>query len=259
MAVNKKENARVFDLRYNPFNDNHAAPFHRNVGGYHPAKLSRYQDIISFGITRNGAQLSSDVIFQNNVLDMLNCKYVLSMDKAGKEEIIPRNTNYGHVWLVDSVSQADNAKTALDQVNRLNLRRVAVVESAESNKPSTLVYQHDSADQYAQTTYSSDTIRYEGSNKSKALLVFSEIYYNEKNGGWKVFVDSKPATALRVNYVLRAVEVEPGKHQIEWRYEPADRSLFVNVELGTSILILLGFLGMLFKELKEQSSEEKAA
>jgi hypothetical protein len=259
MAVNKKENARVFDLRYNPFNDNHAAPFHRNVGGYHPAKLSRYQDIISFGITRNGAQLNSDVIFQNNVLDMLNCKYVLSMDKAGKEEIIPRNTNYGHVWLVDSVAVADNAKSALEKINNLNLRNYAVVESSETSKPSALVYQRDSADKYVQTTYSSDTIRYEGTNKSKALLVFSEIYYNEKNGGWNVFVDSKPATALRVNYVLRAVELEPGKHQIEWRYVPADRSLLVNVELGTSIIILLGFLGMLFKELKTQAEEKEVA
>jgi hypothetical protein len=258
MAANKQENARVFDLRYNPFNDNHAAPFHRNVGGYHPAKLSRYQDIISFGITRNGAQLSSDVIFKNQVLDMLNCKYVLSSNN-GKEEVFPRNTNFGHVWLVDSVSIADDAKKALEQLNQLNLCKFAVVETSDSQKPSALVYVRDSNDKYVQSSYASDTIKYTGSNKSKALLVFSEIYYNEKNGGWNVYVDSKPATSLRLNYVLRGVELEPGKHKVEWRYEPADRSLYLNLEFGTSIIILVGFLGLLYRELKSQTESKKAA
>jgi uncharacterized membrane protein YfhO len=147
----------------------------------------------------------------------------------------------------------------LEKINNLNLRNYAVVEASEASKPSALVYSHDSSDKYVQTSYSSDTIKYTGSNKSKALLLFSEIYYNEKNGGWKVYVDSKPATALRLNYVLRGVELEPGKHQVEWRYEPADRSLLVNVELGTSIIILLGFLGMLFKELKTQTDEKEVA
>jgi len=92
-----KDQARVLDLRADPFNDNNSVPYHRNIGGYHPAKLSYYQDLISYGITPNGGQLNSDVLLNNNALDMMNCKYVLTSNQSTRaSEVIPRQTALGN-------------------------------------------------------------------------------------------------------------------------------------------------------------------
>lgn len=253
-----KEGARVFDLRYNPFNDNHAAPFHKNIGGYHPAKLSRYQDVISYCITPNGGQLSSDFITKNNALDMLNCKYVLSRDqKSGKEEGFPRLNPLGHAWFVDSVKVVEKPKDALNTINTVNIRKNAVVENAELNKPSNNVFTTDSSSVIKQIKYSTDSIQYVSNNKNAGFAVFSEVYYSESNGGWKVFIDGKEAKAVRTNYILRGVEVPAGNHQILWVYVPADRSMYFNIELASSGLILLLFIGLVLKQIISKPEEEE--
>lgn len=253
-----KDGARVFDLRYNPFNDNHAAPFHKNVGGYHPAKLSRYQDVISYCITPNGGQLSSDFITKNNALDMLNCKYVLSRDqKSGQEEVFPRMNTLGHAWFVDSIAIAEKPKDALNLINAVNIRRNAVVENAELNKPASIAFSKDSSSVIKQVKYSTDSIQYASNNQNAGFAVFSEVYYNESNGGWKVFIDGKEAKAVRTNYILRGVEVPAGNHQILWVYVPADRSMYFNIELASSGLILLLFIGLILKQIVSKPEEEE--
>lgn len=247
LMANNKENRRVFDLRYNPFNDNHAAPFFRNVGGYHPAKLSRYQDIISYCITPNGGQLSSDWVFNNNALDMLNCGFILSGGQRG-DEIIPRTTALGHAWFVPSVKEVADPKQALLEINKNPANRQVVTEAAEKLKPSSKSFATDSSDVIKQTYYSFDTLKYESVSKANGLAVFSEVYYNEKNGSWKAFIDGKETPVLRVNYILRAAEVPAGKHNIELVYVPADRSTFKNIETATSatmLLLVLAALGLM--------------
>ena len=247
LMANNKENRRVFDLRYNPFNDNHAAPFFRNVGGYHPAKLSRYQDIISYCITPNGGQLSSDWVFNNNALDMLNCGFILSGGQRG-DEIIPRATALGHAWFVPSVKEVADPKQALLEINKNPANRQVVIEAAEKLKPSSKSFATDSSDVIKQTYYSFDTLKYESVSKSNGLAVFSEVYYNEKNGSWKAFIDGKETPVLRVNYILRAAEVPAGKHNIELVYVPADRSMFKSIETATSatmLLLVLAALGLM--------------
>jgi hypothetical protein len=247
LMANNKENRRVFDLRYNPFNDNHAAPFFRNVGGYHPAKLSRYQDIISYCITPNGGQLSSDWVFNNNALDMLNCGFILSGGQRG-DEIIPRTTALGHAWFVPSVKEVADPKQALLEINKNPANRQVVTEAAEKLKPSSKSFATDSSDVIKQTYYSFDTLKYESVSKANGLAVFSEVYYNEKNGSWKAFIDGKETPVLRVNYILRAAEVPAGKHNIELVYVPADRSTFKNIETATSatmLLLVLSALGLM--------------
>ncbi len=240
VMADNKDQARVFDLRYSPFNDNHSAPFHRNVGGYHPAKLSRYQDIISFGITKAGSQLNGETIMNNPVLDMLNCKYVLSKSERG-EEVIMRSTSYGNAWLVGELKFYSGAKEALNALQVEDLRIVAVMEGqAELAKIA-----KDSSDFVKMVSYSSDSVRYKSSTKGDGFAVFSEVYYAEKNGAWKVYVDGKPAKAERANYILRGVSVPAGAHDILWVYEPADRSLMVAAETGSSAALILGLLVMI--------------
>lgn len=247
MEVNK-DNSRVFDLRYSPFNDNHSAPFHRNVGGYHPAKLSRYQDIISYGITKSGQQLSSDVIMNNQVLDMLNCRYVLTKDpKTGKEDAMLRSTALGQAWFVDSVETASDAKSALNLLSNRDLSKSVIIEDKFENKPSQIYYGMDSSStrMIQVTRYTSDSIYYEAEVSDKSLAVFSEIHYNEQNGAWKVYIDNKPATPLQVNYILRGVEIPKGKHNILWVYEPADRGTMIALETASSAILILALFGVI--------------
>jgi uncharacterized membrane protein YfhO len=123
-----------------------------------------------------------------------------------------------------------------------------VIEAAEKLKPSSKSFATDSSDVIKQTYYSFDTLKYESVSKANGLAVFSEVYYNEKNGSWKAFIDGKETPVLRVNYILRAAEVPAGKHNIELVYVPADRSTFKNIETATSatmLLLVLSALGLM--------------
>jgi len=259
LIAGNKENRRVFDLRYNPFNDNHPAPFFRNVGGYHPAKLSRYQDIISYCITPNGGQLQGDWINNNNALDMLNCGWVFSRSQDGSgEEIYGRSTALGHAWFVPTVKEVADPKEALLEINKNPANKQVVVEAAEKIKPSAKSYATDSSDVIRQLSYTFDTLKYESVSKANGLAVFSEVYYNEKNGIWKAFVDGKEIPVLRINYILRATEIPAGKHKIEFVYVPADRSAFKAIETGTSatmLLLVMGALGLMALRKDETGSK----
>ena len=249
IIANNKDGKRVFDYRggiNGAFNDNRAGAFHRNVGGYHPAKMSRYQDVMSYCIGSSSPTGSGDIM-NNHALDMLNCGFIMGISQDGKSEIVvPRMTALGHAWFVDSVDEAATAKEALNMINTLNLRKHAVIEGGDYKAGATaglaLGARNFATDSTAAVTrlfYSNDSIAYESNNNQAGLAVFSEIYYNEKNGAWKAFVDGKEAKALRVNYVLRGLEIPAGKHAVTWVYQPADRSMMVNIEWASSALILL--------------------
>jgi hypothetical protein len=249
IIANNKDGKRVFDYRggiNGAFNDNRAGAFHRNVGGYHPAKMSRYQDVMSYCIGSSSPTGSGDIM-NNHALDMLNCGFIMGISQDGKSEIVvPRMTALGHAWFVDSVDEAATAKEALNMINTLNLRKHAVIEGGDYKAGATAGlalgarnFATDSTAAVKRLFYSNDSIAYESNNNQAGLAVFSEIYYNEKNGAWKAFVDGKEAKALRVNYVLRGLEIPAGKHAVTWVYQPADRSMMVNIEWASSALILL--------------------
>jgi hypothetical protein len=161
----------------------------------------------------------------------------------------------GHAWLVDSVVKAESAVEALKRLNTLNLGAYAVSESKDES-PSQMVYTSSESDQITRKYYSFDTITYTSNNANKALAVFSEIYYNEKNGSWKVYVNGTEAKALKMNYILRAVELPAGKNEVKWVYEPASRQTFLNLEMASSGLILILFLGLMIRPLfaKEENA-----
>jgi hypothetical protein len=266
IIANNPDGKRVIDYRggiNGAFNDNRAGAFHRNVGGYHPAKMSRYQDVMSYCISAAGPTGSGDIM-NNHALDMLNCGFILGISQDGKSEIaVPRMTALGHAWFVDSVKESTTAKDALMQINGLNLRKNAVIESADYAAGATTgfvlanrTFTKDSSSNIQRTFYSNDSISYRSSNAQAGLAVFSEIYYKEKNGAWKAFIDGKEANALRVNYILRGVEIPAGEHTVTWVYEPTDRSAMVNVEWASSALILLLVAGSLVQLVMKKEEAE---
>jgi hypothetical protein len=149
------------------------------------------------------------------------------------------------------------------QINGLNLRKNAVIESADYAAGATMgfvlanrTFIIDSSSNIQRTFYSNDSIVYRSRNAQAGLAVFSEIYYKEKNGAWKAFIDGKEANALRVNYILRGLEIPAGEHTVTWVYEPTDRSAMVNVEWASSALILLLVAGSLVQLVMKKEEAE---
>jgi hypothetical protein len=198
----------------------------------------------------------------NKTLDMLNCRYVLD-NQNGKEDVFIRPTALGHAWFVKSVKTAADAKSALMSLSNLDVRNEAVVEATDKQKPAKSAYAVDSTSVINQSYYSFDTIRYESIANAEGLGVFSEVYYNEKNGGWKAYIDGKETPVLRVNYILRGLDIPAGKHKIMFVYEPSSRAKWINIETLTSYsLLLLALAALVLMALQKENGEimpEKAA
>ena len=240
---------RVLNLTVSPFNDATTSYFHRSVGGYHGAKLARYQDLID--------RYLNDL--NPAVLDMLNTRYVIVPGEDGQPQAQRRTTAFGAAWFVDSVAFAPSARDEIDRLGLVNLRTTAVVADAQKElaaiaRPQTAPAPADSA-RINLVEYRPNYLRYEYAAPEEAVAVFSEIYYDK---GWKAFVDGVESPAFRADYVLRAMRLPAGQHTVEWRFRAPGWKSVEAVTGGCSALILLGTLAAIIYALrkKKQSSHE---
>lgn len=215
---------RVLDLTTDPFNDAGACRFHRSVGGYHGAKLARYQDLID-------RYLSS---FDEGVLDMLNTRYAIHADREGNPVARIRTSAYGPAWLVERVVPAASPEEEIGALGANDLRRAAVVNLEEFGLEDPAV---GGAGEIRLAEYRPNYLRYEYRADAPALAVFSEIYCKE---GWTARIDGREAPYFRADYLLRAMELPAGEHTVEWSFRaPAWRAAEA-VTLVCSLLVLLG-------------------
>ncbi|MEG1699822.1 MAG: YfhO family protein [Alistipes sp.] len=216
---------RVLNLTVSPFNDATTSYFHRSVGGYHGAKLARYQDLIDRYLANGDDQ----------VLDMLNTRYLITAGTDGAPTAVLRPTAYGTAWFVDSVVYAPTAQAEIDLVGSINTRTTAVVNRQTS-------VGQLGAGSIALTQYRPNYLKYEYTAAQGGVAVFSEIYYDK---GWHAFVDGAEAPYFRADYVLRAMELPAGTHTVEWRFRaPAWRAVEA-VTLISSLAILLAAVAAL--------------
>lgn len=232
---------RVFDLTNDPFNDNEGAAFHKMIGGYDPAKLSRYQDLIS--------ELLSKKEYSEKGLDMLNCKYMIGTDSGRRRGVIPRSTMYGNAWFVSALTPASNAAEEMELVKASDLKQVAtfnaeLVKSREANPVvsansnlSARTFQVDSSASARLLSYHPDTMIYSTSNANDGYLVFSEIWYED----WKAEIDGKPVPLNKVNYTLRGISVPAGTHKIRLYFDKGENTTDY-IERYVSLAILAGML-----------------
>lgn len=229
---------RVLNLTVSPFNDATTSYFHRSVGGYHGAKLSRYQDLIDthLGDAHEG------------VLDMLNVRYII--DQPTAEGVITRPTANGAAWMVESVVRASSPHEEIELLGKIDTKREAVISDEFLPENFRFAEGTISLDEYRP-----NFLRYTAEAAGDALIVFSEIFTRE---GWSVSIDGEPARALRADYVLRAVEMPAGKHTIEWRYRAPHWALVEGIAWAFSIAVLVGFALTLiytFRNAKRQETE----
>jgi hypothetical protein len=220
---------RVFDLTRDPFNNNEGAAFHKMIGGYDPAKLSRYQDLIS--------EFLSQKTYQEQGLDMLNCKYMIGSD--GQQRMaIQRGTQNGNAWFVNQLIGVSNAKDEMDTLKGINNKTTATFNSSfENNKTAKAqMFEVDSSANAKLTSYHPDTMNYQVSNRKEGYLVFSEIYFDN----WRAEIDGKPADLHKVNYTLRGIAVPAGNHKIKLYFNKNDNSTdIIEKTLSYSILALM--------------------
>ena len=202
--------------------------FHHNVGGYHPAKLSIYQDLIE----------NQWYNFPNCLptANMLNTKYFIQGDI--NKDTIPNPDALGNAWFVQSVSVQPDAAAVMKTITNFNPATQAVVEKQDW-KLDTL-YARDSTASIKLVRKQNDQMEYSSTSSSKQLAVFSEIYYTY---GWKAFIDDKETPIYKCNYVLRTIEIPAGSHKITFKFEPTEVIVANKLGLGAVSIVWLLAIG----------------
>lgn len=236
---------RVFDQSggVSPFNSSRASYHHNNVGGYHPAKLGLYNDLISNQLATGNMQ----------VYNMLNTKYFIVDNPANNRPVAQLNPNaFGPVWLVQGIAVVNNADEEMAALNTVNLQDSAVADAREFEKiKSQPIY--DSTATIQLVSHQNEELVYSYRASSPQFAVFSEIYYPN---GWKAFIDGKEAEIIKVNYVLRGLMLPEGEHEIVFKFESesfktGDRiTLIIGI---LSILILIGGSFLVWKDYRKKS------
>jgi hypothetical protein len=211
----------------NPFNEARTSYFHKSIGGYHGAKLRRYQDLIERQISTNNT----------GVLNMLNTRYVIIPgQQQGQPEQVQRNPGAnGNAWFVRELRAVQNPDQEMAALTSLDTKHVAVVDVTKfpSVKPATYT---DSSATIALTDYAPDALTYRYTAAQPSTVIFSEIYYAD---GWQAFLDGKEVPHFRADFVLRALQVPAGSHEIKFVFEPKEYKIGNTVSLVSSLGVLL--------------------
>ncbi len=242
---------RVLNLN-NPFNESETSYYHSSIGGYHGAKIGRYQELIENGLQNEMQQLISDLRsgkdgFSNtNLLNMLNTKYV----KFGSEanNVLQNSQAFGNAWFVKKIRQVNSADDELAETINMASDSVAVVDVSKFDLKSATT----GAGSVDLINYSPNQMVYRATSSQGGLVVFSDIYYPQ---GWKATIDNNETTIIRANYVLRAVEVPAGEHNITFTFEPKSYHAGNLIMLIGSILVLLVFVFAIVNEVRTGQSK----
>ena len=243
---------RVLNLASNTFNENETSYYHKSVGGYHPAKLRRYAEMIEAHISpemqktmKAVAEAGGDMTKVNGdsifpVLNMLNTKYFIMPLQGGQTVPLQNPYAYGNAWFVDKLTYVDNANQEIDKVGKLNLRHEAVADAKFKEQLGQSVPQDDTSI-VKMTQYKPNNLTYDVKSSKGGVIVFSEIYYP----GWTATVDGQPAELGRVNYILRALNVKPGSHKVVLDFHPSSLKKTETVAyIGYVVLLLLLIVGI---------------
>lgn len=234
-------NFRVFNSTASdgPFNDSRTSYHHNSVGGYHPAKLGLYQDLIERQLSKGNME----------VFNMLNTKYFITQGQNSNEPVAQLNPNaFGNAWFVKGIKYVKNANEEMAALDNTNLKDTAVLEeSFKSQLKQPIVF--DSSASIKLKENINDKIIYISNSSAPQFAVFSEVYYNK---GWNVFVDGKPADYAKVNYVLRGMFLTAGKHDIEFRFEPKSYTTGRMISIWSNILIILTLIVAIYFSTKQK-------
>lgn len=220
---------RVFDLSGSPFNTARTSFFHNSVGGYHAAKPGRMQELYDFYLSQNNLQ----------VLNMLNTKYFIIPTEDGPVAQVNPETN-GNAWFVQEVKMVEDANEAILALDGINTKRVAVVDSDFAEYLPKKEFSADTTAGIELISYQPNELVYRSNSANERLALFSEIYYPH---GWQAYIDGEEAPHFRANYVLRAMMIPAGEHEITFKFEPDVVKTGSSIALASSILLGVLLIG----------------
>lgn len=255
---------RVLNLASNTFNENETSYFHKSIGGYHAAKLRRYQELIEAHISPemqkamqaivqaqgDMQQVNGDSIMP--VINMLNTKYLILPLQGGQTTPLQNPYAMGNAWMVSDIQYVDNANKELDALGTTDLRTTAVADKQFAEILGKTQAQ-DSTSSVSITKYEPNELHYDVQSANGGIVVFSEIYYP----GWTATIDGNPVEVGRVNYVLRAINVPAGNHKVVLEFKPTSITTTETVAYVSLILLILSVLasiGMQFRKKKAEVS-----
>ena len=249
---------RVADITKDMFNDASTSYFHKSIGGYSGAKLRRYQDLISkyLGTELNQlrtAKSSQDMVLlleQQEVLNMLNTKYIIFNPQSQPFE---NPFAYGNAWMVDNVQMVNTANEEFDALATTDMHHTAII-GKEFEQQVTGYKANSGEGSITLTDYQPNQLTYTFSANENKLVVFSEIWTSK---GWTMHIDGQEHPILRANYLLRAAMIPAGQHEIVMRYEPKIWKVGGAISLVSSLVILLGLLGVFLFSLKKHKAQVK--
>ena len=250
---------RVLNLASNTFNENETSYYHKSIGGYHAAKLRRYQEMIEQYISPEMQQMfkavseaggdmtkiSGDSIWP--VLNMLNTKYMIFPLQGGQTVPLQNPYTYGNAWFIDKIQYVANANEEMAAVGQLNLRHEAVADAKFKAQLGEAMEQ-DSVSIVTIKGYEPNELSYEVNSGKGGVVVFSEIYYP----GWTATIDGQPAELGRVNYILRALNVKSGKHDVVLTFKPKSVNTTETIAYISYVILMFVVLGAVYMEYRRR-------
>ena len=233
---------RVLNLTVSPFNDATTSYFHRSVGGYHGAKLARYQDLIERYLTS----------MDEGVLDMLNTRYLIRFDPTGQPVAELRATANGPAWFVQEVVDADTPQKEIDALGRIDTKTAAVINTREFDIRPLI----GGEGEIRLEEYRPNYLRYEYTATAPGTAIFSEIYYKD---GWTAYIDGIETPYFRADYLLRGMELPAGTHTVEWRFRAPGWNVAEGVTLASSLAILAGIIATVILVLRHERRQKTQA
>jgi len=254
----KDPNYRVLNLGVSTFNDTSTSYYHKSLGGYHGAKMKRYQEMIEQNITRDMQEISTrlrniktqddiDAAFAGlNAINMLNTRYIIFNTEAAP---LTNPHALGNAWFVNDYKMVANANEEIAAIKNIKAETTAVVDRKFEKELSGKTFRADAQAKIELKSYAPNKLVYQSNSASEQLAVFSEIYYPE---GWIAKVDGKETPHFRANYILRSMVVPAGNHEIVFEFKPQSYKTGNAVSLASSILLIIAIGGVLFFEFKKK-------
>lgn len=255
----KHPSYRVLNLN-NPFNETKTSYYHKSIGGYHAAKLKRYQELIDYrlqgeinSIIKSFDTQNIDSIIgsfeKNTALNMLNAKYIIF-----HPEQAPLQNPYamGNAWFVNNYIFVDNADKEIAALSNVDVKTTAIIDKRFEDKLSGLSIVPDSSATIELTEYKPNALKYKSSAQNEQLAVLSEIYYPN---GWEAYIDGKPVEHFCADWTLRAIRIPAGQHEIEFKFEPHGYNTargIASASSGLLVLLLIGAIGSIFYKRKDK-------
>jgi len=237
-----KSHYRVANFAVDLMNDGSTSYYHNSIGGYHAAKLGRYQELFDFQIAKNNIQ----------VFNMLNTKYFIIPDAEGNPKAQQNTETNGNVWFVDKLIPVKNANEEIKALDSLNTKEEAVILENDYKKIDTqFSMQQDTIATIALVDYKVTSLTYNSKAETEQFAVFSEIFYKE---GWNAYLDGELVPHYRVNYVLRGMKIPAGNHKIEFKFEPKVIQQGKTVSLISYVLLFFISVGWFFYDKKKVAS-----